>query len=73
MGRRVDVDVITSFTQEQLLAILDSIVPSQYDFFYMPVDYKTNCNLGFGYVSMITVRAVERVYTAVRANNYVYD
>lgn len=48
-----------------MLEILDSFVKNEYDFFYMPVDFKTNCNLGFGYVSMINVDCVVKLYKAV--------
>ena len=48
-----------------MLEILDAFVPNEYDFFYMPVDFQTNCNLGFGYVSMISTESVVKVYKAV--------
>lgn len=48
-----------------MLEILDSYVKNEYDFFYMPVDFKTNCNLGFGYVSMINTSSVVHLYYAV--------
>ena len=54
-----------SFTQELMLRILDTIVPNKYDFFYMPVDFKTNCNLGFGYVSMVDNASVVKLYDSV--------
>ena len=54
-----------SFTQSFVLDILDSFVKNEYDFFYMPVDFKTNCNLGFGYVSMISASCVIKLYKAV--------
>lgn len=51
-----------------MLEILDSFVKNEYDFFYMPVDFKTNCNLGFGYVSMINTTSVVHLYYAVLIN-----
>ena len=57
--------IIISFTQAYMLEILDSFVKNEYDFFYMPVDFKTNCNLGFGYVSMINTSSVVHLYYAV--------
>lgn len=48
-----------------MLKILNSFVENEYDFFYMPVDFKTNCNLGFGYVSMINTNSVVKLYNAV--------
>ena len=58
-------NIITSFTQDQMLAILDSHIPNQYDFFYMPVDIETNCNLGFGYVSVTSSDSLLHLYKCV--------
>lgn len=53
------------FTQDQMLDIFNSFVKDEYDFFYMPVDFKTNCNLGFGYISMLSTESVLKVYYKV--------
>lgn len=58
-------NIPNGFTQSFLLEVLDSFVKNQYDFFYMPVDFKTNCNLGFGYVSMINTQSVVSLYNAL--------
>lgn len=58
-------NIPNSYTQEHMLEILDTFVKDEYDFFYMPVDFKTNCNLGFGYVSMISTSSVVKVYEKV--------
>ena len=58
--------LIGRFTQDLMLNILDTIVPNKYDFFYMPVDFKTNCNLGFGYVSVVDNASVVKLYDSVR-------
>lgn len=58
-------NIPNSYTQEHMLEILDTFVKNEYDFFYMPVDFKTNCNLGFGYVSMISTSSVIKVYEKV--------
>ena len=54
-----------SFSQSFMLEILNTFVENEYAFFYMPVDFKTNCNLGFGYVSMINTQSVIKLYNAV--------
>ncbi len=48
-----------------MLGILDSVIPNQFDFFYMPVDFKTNCNLGFGYVSVVSADSLLCLYNSV--------
>lgn len=59
-------NIPNSFTQDHMLELLDEFVRDEYDFFYMPVDFRTNCNLGFGYVSMISTASVVKVYEKVR-------
>lgn len=61
-----------SFSQSFMLEILNTFVENEYDFFYMPVDFKTNCNLGFGYVSMVNTQSVIKLYNAV-AFSYASD
>lgn len=66
MSRYLFFFLIFSFTQEQMLTILDSHIANQYDFFYMPVDIETNCNLGFGYVSVTSSDSLLHLYKCVR-------
>lgn len=54
-----------SFTQEFLIHILESIIPASYVFVYMPVDFDTNCNLGFGYVSVSDLASLVKLYECV--------
>ena len=56
-----------SFTQEFLIHILESIIPASYVFVYMPVDFDTNCNLGFGYVSVSDLASLVKLYECVGA------
>ena len=37
----------------------------KYDFFYLPIDQKTNCNLGYGYINMVDLESVIRLYKEV--------
>ena len=57
--------VTASFTQEFLIHILESIIPASYVFVYMPVDFDTNCNLGFGYVSVSDLASLVKLYECV--------
>lgn len=59
-----------SFSRETILSIIDSYCKNQYDFFYLPIDQKTNCNLGYGYINMVDLESVIRLYKEVRRWNY---
>ena len=55
----------SSFSQDLMITLLNRFIPNQFDFFYMPVDFKTNCNLGFGYVSVTSSEALLQLYSRV--------
>lgn len=57
----------SSFSQDLMITLLNRLIPNQFDFFYMPVDFKTNCNLGFGYVSVTSSEALLQLYSCVRS------
>lgn len=54
-----------SFSQEKLLSILEQFVQYQIEFLYLPLDRNTDCNLGYGYVSLVDSHAVYTLYMAV--------
>lgn len=63
-------NIPNGFTQEYMLRILDNYVENEYDFFYMPVDFKTNCNLGFGYISLTTSESVIALYNNLNGKRW---
>lgn len=58
-------NIPNSFTQEKLLLILESYVKYEIEFFYLPLDKATGCNLGYGYVSLVDHHSVLKLYYAV--------
>ena len=50
-----------------MIHILESIIPASYVFVYMPVDFDTNCNLGFGDVSVSDLASLVKLYECVGA------
>ena len=59
-------NIPNSFTQDKLLAILENYVQYEIEFFYLPLDKNTGCNLGYGYVSLVDHKSVLKLYNAVR-------
>lgn len=64
-------NIPNSFTQDKLLSILETYVKFEIEFFYLPLDKSTGCNLGYGYVSLVDHKSVLKLYNAVRAQNRV--
>lgn len=63
-------NIPNSFTQEFLIHILESIIPASYVFVYMPVDFDTNCNLGFGYVSVSDLASLVKLYECMHMKKW---
>ena len=55
----------TSFTQEVLLKIVNGYIKNRYDFFYLPIDFHTQCNLGYCYINVVDVATVLDLYNNV--------
>ena len=55
-------NIPNAFSRETILANIDRCCRNKYDFFYLPIDQKTNCNLGYGYINMIDLDSVCTMY-----------
>lgn len=53
------------FTREVILEIVDQFCKDKYNYFYLPIDHKTDCNLGYGYINMVDTESVIRLYNEV--------
>ena len=58
-------NVPNSFTQEVLLKIINGYIANRFDFFYLPIDFHTQCNLGYCYINVVDVQTVRVLYDHV--------
>lgn len=55
-------NIPNKYTQKMLLAAVDETLKGSYDFFYLPIDFKNKCNVGYGFVNMMTPMDIIPLY-----------
>ncbi len=60
------------YTRDELFSELDSKVDIKgtFDFIYLPIDFKNNCNLGYAFVNMVTPNDVVRLYECMHGAHW---
>lgn len=55
-------NIPNKYTQELLLNAIDENHKGKYDFFYLPIDFKNRCNLGFAFINFIDHQDIVHFY-----------
>jgi hypothetical protein len=58
------------YTVKQILEDIDLEFKGKYDVFYMPLDYKNNCNLGFAFINFVDPFHLLAFYDAFRGKKW---
>ncbi|CAM9946367.1 unnamed protein product, partial [Choristocarpus tenellus] len=66
-------NIPNKYTQAMLLAEIDANYRESYDFFYLPIDFKNKCNVGYAFINFMDYRRIvpfSREFNAQRWKNF---
>jgi len=58
-------NIPNKYTQRMLIEQLDRENPGCYDFLYLPIDFKNNCNVGYAFVNMVNTDYLPAFYASL--------
>lgn len=64
-------NIPNKYTQKMLLQKIDTNHAHKYDFFYLPIDFKNKCNMGYAFINFVDPVFILKFYEEM--NNKSWD
>lgn len=55
-------NIPNKYTKELLRQKINEKFEGKYDFFYLPIDLKNKCNVGYAFINFIDYESIEQFY-----------
>eukprot|EP01096_Ripella_sp_DP13-Kostka_P009074 TRINITY_DN3435_c0_g1_i11.p1 TRINITY_DN3435_c0_g1~~TRINITY_DN3435_c0_g1_i11.p1 ORF type:complete len:1050 (+),score=537.19 TRINITY_DN3435_c0_g1_i11:908-4057(+) len=63
-------NIPNKYNQRMLLATVDELHKGLYDFFYLPIDFKNKCNVGYAFINFINPKSIITFYQRLHNNKW---
>ncbi|MED6106427.1 hypothetical protein PIB30_004659 [Stylosanthes scabra] len=63
-------NIPNKYTSKMLLAAIDEKHKGTYDFFYLPIDFKNKCNVGYAFINMLSASNIIPFYETFNAKKW---
>lgn len=63
-------NIPNKYSQKMLLDVLDRKYRGRYDFFYLPIDFKNRCNLGYAFVNFKDAATTAEFYKELHSKSW---
>lgn len=63
-------NIPNKYSQKMLLDVLDRQYSGRYDFFYLPIDFKNRCNLGYAFVNFKNAATTAQFYKEFHSKSW---
>lgn len=55
-------NIPNKYTKNQMLHAINENFRGQFNFFYLPIDFVNNCNVGYAFINFLDVKSIKPFY-----------
>lgn len=63
-------NIPNKYTKKMLLKEIEQNFKDKFDFFYLPIDFNNNCNMGYAFINFTSVETVKNFYVEFNAKRW---